>query len=170
MTPADTLQSKPLRASPEPYFDLSTIDMGAMMLSRADLERWIPHRGVMMFLDGVIWYDPGFSRAVAVKHVTENEFWIDGHFPGRPMMPGVVMVEAGAQLASFLTRGRRGDDRLIGFTRIENAVFRGQVTPGCDLHLIVQEVQYKPRRFISDVQGWVGDRFIFESRIVGMTL
>ena len=140
------------------------------MLSRSDLEQRLPHRGVMMFLDGVIRHNEGFSQAVALKRVRHDDFWVEGHFPGRPMMPGVVMVEAGAQLASYLTCVRRNDSRIVAFTRIENAVFRGQVTPGSDLLILAREVKFHPRRFISDVQGWVDDRFIFEARIVGMTI
>ena len=95
---------------------------------------------------------------------------MSGHFPGRPILPGVLMVEAGAQLASFLFHGRRNDDSIAGFTRIENAVFRGQVTPGHDLILLAREVKYQPKRFISDIQGVVDDRLVFESRITGMVL
>jgi len=170
MSTADTVQSRPLRTGPEPFVDVSSIDLGSMMLSREALMERLPHRGLMLFLDGVIWHDPEFRRGVALKRVQDDDFWVEGHFPGRPMMPGVVMVEAGAQLASFLTQARRDDNRLVAFVRIENAVFRGQVTPGDDLLLHAREVKFNPRRFVSDVQGWVGDRFIFEARIAGMTI
>ena len=170
MTSVNAVQTRPLRPGPEPLIDLSKIDMAARALTKADLERWIPHRGSMALLDSVIWHDPMFSQGVAIKHVSADEFWVGGHFPGRPMMPGVLMIEAGAQLASFLFRGRRQDDALAGFTRIENAVFRGQVHPDQDLLLLAKEVKYQPRRFISDLQGFVGDRLAFEARIVGMVL
>ena len=140
------------------------------MLSRADLEKWIPHRFEMALLDGVIWHDPGFHKGVAIKHVTDSEFWAAGHFPGRPMMPGVLMIEAGAQLASLLFHSRCDREGIAGFTRIQNAIFRGKVLPGQDLILVASEVKYSPRRFISDIQGVVEDKVVFEACITGMVL
>lgn len=170
MSTADVVQPSPLRDAPKPLVDLSRIDLGERMLSRCDLDHWIPHRGAMALLDAVIWHDSGFSQGVAIKHVQLDEFWSQGHFPGRPMMPGVLMIEAGAQLASLLFRGRRNDDSIAGFTRIDNAVFRGQVLPGQDLILLAREVKYQPKRFISDIQGLTGDKLAFEARITGMVI
>jgi len=151
-------------------FDLEGIDLTQTALSRADLENWNPHRGDIVMLDRIIWHDERFSHAVGVKHVREDEFWVSGHFPGRPLMPGVLMVEGGAQLASYLFYARRGEPCLVGFTRIDNTAFRGQVRPGDDLLLLAQEVKYRPRRFISDVQGVVDGKLVFESRITGMVI
>ncbi len=151
-------------------FDLDGIDLTQTALSRADLEKWNPHRGDIVMLDRVIWHQKTFQRAVGVKHVREDEFWVQGHFPGRPMMPGVLMVEGGAQLASYLFYARRGEPCIVGFTRIDDTVFRGQVRPGDDLLFLAQAVKYRPRRFISDVQGVVDGKLVFESRITGMVL
>lgn len=171
MTSADALQTQqPLRAAPTPIIDLASVDLGAMAMTRADLESWLPHRGVMALLDGVIWHSETFSRSVAIKRVRQEEFWTRGHFPGQPMMPGVLMVEAGAQLASVMFRGRSGSDRIVVFTRIENAVFRGQVHPGQDLLILGREVRYQPRRFISDIQGVVEGKVTFDARITGMVI
>ncbi len=170
MSSADALQTRPIRSAPKLIVDLSKVDLSGRMLSREDLEKWIPHRDKMALLDEVVWYRPDFSQGVALKRVRNDEFWVPGHFPDRPILPGVLMVEAGAQLASFLFHGRRNDDCLAGFTRIENAVFRGQVVPGQDLHLLAREVKYQPRRFVSDIQGVVDDRLVFEARITGMVL
>jgi len=170
MSTADTAQSMKIRPAITPIVDLSGIDLNERMLTRKDLERWIPHRGVMSMLDGVVWHDPGFSQGVAIKKVRDDEFWHDGHFPGRPMLPGVIMIEAGAQLASLLFHSRSSEKGIAGFTRIENAAFRGQVLPGQDLILLAREVKYRPRRFISDIQGMVGDKFAFDARITGMVI
>ena len=155
---------------PKLIVDLEGIDLGGKVLSRTDLERWNPHRGPFVQLDGVVWTLPDFSQGVGVKHVRDDEFWVAGHFPGRPMMPGVLMVEAGAQLASYLYYSRIGAPCIAGFTRIENTVFRGKVVPGDDLYLLCREVKYRPRLFISDVQGIVEGRLVFESRITGMVM
>lgn len=155
---------------PKLILDLEGIDLGAKVLTRTDLEKWNPHRGPFVQLDGVVWHSPNYSKGIGVKHVRDDEFWVEGHFPGRPMLPGVLMVESGAQMSSFMFYSRLGKPCLAGFIRIENTVFRGQVVPGDDLYLLCLEVKYHPRRFISDVQGIVDGRVVFESRITGMVV
>jgi 3-hydroxyacyl-[acyl-carrier-protein] dehydratase len=158
------------RATRPLLFDLSEIDLGAVAVDRAGLERCNPHRGPIVQLDGVVWHAPDFTRGVAVKRVRDDEFWVSGHFPTAPVMPGVLMIEAGAQLSSFLFYSRRGEPCIAGFTRIDNTVFRGVVRPGDTLYLLSNQVKWSERRFISDLQGLVDDRIVFESRITGMVL
>ena len=103
------------------------------------------------------------------KDVTENEFWIRGHIPGRPLMPGVIMIEAAAQLASFFVKIlRTDDDRFIGFGGIEDTKFRGTVSPGCRLYIVEKLLENRPRRFKSAVQGYVNGQMVFETTIIGM--
>ncbi|TVQ30617.1 MAG: hypothetical protein EA376_12215 [Phycisphaeraceae bacterium] len=156
--------------TPQFLIDLETLDLQKKILTREDLERWNPHRGPIAQLDGVIWHSEGYDAGVAVKHVRDDEFWVEGHFPDRALMPGILMVEAGAQLISFLFYSRRGEPCIAGFTRIDNTVFRAPVVPGDNLYLICREVKYSPRRFISDVQGVVNGKLVFESRVTGMVL
>lgn len=171
MSQAETVQHRqPVRAPAELFVDPDSIDFSRRMVPRAELERWIPHRGHMAQLDGIVWHSDDFTLGVAVKPVREDEFWTEGHFPGRPLLPGVLMIEAGAQLASFLFYIRQTQRCIVGFTRIDNTVFRGQVRPGDDLVLLAREVKYSPRRIVNDVQGVVNRRLVFESRITGMVL
>lgn len=154
----------------EPLFDLDSVDLSGLALSREDLEKWNPHRGDIVQLDGVVWHAPTFTRAVGIKRVRNDEFWVSGHFPGHPVMPGVLMIEAGAQLASYLFYARRGEPCIAGFTRIEETVFRNPVLPGQTLHILCEEVRYRPRRFISEIQGIVDGKVAFYSKITGMVL
>lgn len=151
-------------------FDLDGIDLSGRTLSKQDLERWNPHRGEMALLDWIVWENEAHTQGIALKHVRPDEFWVPGHFPDRPMFPGVLMIEAGAQLACYLYNVRQTDPGMVAFLRIENAVFRASVEPGDDLYLLCQEIKVSRRRFISDVQGLVGNRVTFEARISGMTL
>jgi 3-hydroxyacyl-[acyl-carrier-protein] dehydratase len=159
-----------LRQGIKPLLDLSRIDLTQRRFDRAAIERLNPHRGEMSLLDDVIWATPDFKQGVGIKHVRSDEFWVPGHFPGKPMMPGVLQVEVAAQLACFLYNIRRPEPKVVAFLRIDNMSFRSMVQPGDDLLILCSEVKLGRRRFISDVQGMVGDRVAFDGRISGMQL
>jgi 3-hydroxyacyl-[acyl-carrier-protein] dehydratase len=150
--------------------DLPSLDLGKRMYTRDDIAKYNPHRGNMALIDSIVWETPDHKQGVAVKHVRDDEFWVQGHFPDKAMMPGVMMIEAGAQLACFLYNIRRPDPKIVAFLRIETASFRSMVVPGDDLYLLCCEVKFGRRHFISDIQGVVGDRIAFDARITGMSL
>lgn len=152
----------------EPLFDLALIDLTARMLDRDQIARYNPHRGLMALLDAIIWHDEAASRGVAIMQVRGDEFWCDGHIPGQPLMPGVLMIEAAAQLSSVLYYKRSRMTWFAGFTRIEDVSFRGQVKPGDTMYLLANEVKYNIKRFITQVQGIVRNQIVFEGRLTGM--
>jgi 3-hydroxyacyl-[acyl-carrier-protein] dehydratase len=103
----------------------------------------LPHRYPMLLVDRVESLDPE-TGIVAIKAVTINEGFFQGHFPGRPIMPGVLIVEALAQAAGILaveSLGLAGTGKLVYFMAIEGAKFRTPVEPGCLLRLEVEFVQ-----------------------------
>ncbi len=103
----------------------------------------LPHRFPMLLVDRVESLEIDRS-IVAVKAVTMNEHFFQGHFPGRPIMPGVLIVEALAQAAGVLavqSLGLAGSGKLVYFMAIEGAKFRAPVEPGCLLKLEVEFVQ-----------------------------
>lgn len=152
----------------EPILDLSKIDPSAVWLDRAAIARFNPHRGHMALLDAIAWHNEELSEGAAVVHVRPDAFWTSGHIPGNPIMPGVLMIESGAQLASFLYYKRSGQNCFAGFTRIEEVAFRGQVVPGDTLLLLCKEVKYSVKRFITQIQGLVRGQIVFEGVITGM--
>jgi 3-hydroxyacyl-[acyl-carrier-protein] dehydratase len=106
----------------------------------------LPHRYPLLLVDRVESLDPD-SGIVAIKAVTINEQFFQGHFPGRPIMPGVLIVEALAQAAGVLaveSLGLAGTGKLVYFMAIEGAKFRAPVEPGVLLRLEVQFVQKRP--------------------------
>ncbi|MFM2099060.1 MAG: 3-hydroxyacyl-ACP dehydratase FabZ [Pseudomonadota bacterium] len=103
----------------------------------------LPHRYPMLLVDRVIELVPDQSIH-AIKAVSMNEQYFQGHFPGRPIMPGVLIVEALAQAAGILaveSFGLAGSGKLVYFMAIEGAKFRAPVEPGCLLNLEVEFVQ-----------------------------
>jgi len=155
-------------------FDLAPIDLSGVVCDRTGLEAINPHRADMALLDAVVWRSECGTMGLGVKHIRGDEFWVPGHFPGRPMFPGVLMIETGAQLACYMFNVRKNEPTLAAFLRIENASFRSQVAPGDTLYVLIREVKYQKRRFISDIQGVVPTdgsfRIAFDSRISGMSL
>jgi 3-hydroxyacyl-[acyl-carrier-protein] dehydratase len=110
------------------------------MLNVQDIERLIPHRFPFLLVDRVVEMEPG-KRIVAVKNVTANEWFFQGHFPGFPIMPGVLIVEALAQAGAVLLLS---DESVRGqiplFAGIEKCRFRQQVVPGDTLTLEMEVI------------------------------
>lgn len=154
----------------QPLFDIDDIDLDGVAVSAEEVGRLNPQTGDMRHLDHVIWGDWTLGRAVGVKQVRDDEFWVPHHIPGRPLMPGVLMIEAAAQLCSVLYRKKTGENRFLGFTRCDETIFRGQVEPGDRLLLLSEELDFRARRFISRTQGIVDGRYVFESKITGMVI
>ena len=107
----------------------------------------LPHRYPLLLVDRVLELVPD-ERIRAVKAVSFNEQFFQGHFPGAPIMPGVLQIEALAQAAGILaieTLGLQDSGQLVYFMAIENAKFRNPVTPGCLLDLEASFVQKRAR-------------------------
>jgi len=113
-------------------------------LNIGDLMELLPHRYPMLLLDRVVEIVRA-KRIVALKNVTVNEPFFVGHFPGYPIMPGVLIVEAMAQAGAALlfTEHKKRDDKLLLFTGIERARFRRPVTPGDQLRIEVEVLAYR---------------------------
>ena len=121
----------------------------------------LPHRYPMLLVDRVAELLPD-ERIRAIKAVSFNESFFQGHFPGRPIMPGVLQIEALAQAAGILaveTLGLAGSGKLVYFMAIESAKFRAPVEPGCLLTLEASFVQRRARvckfRGVASVDGTV---------------
>jgi 3-hydroxyacyl-[acyl-carrier-protein] dehydratase len=153
-------------------FDLSQIDLNAKpVFNKEAISKVNPQRFEMQQLDGILWYNKEKFLVLGYKDVTEDEFWVRGHIPGRPLMPGVIMVEAAAQLLSFFVKQVYQEEGFIGFAGIDSTKFRSAVTPGQRLHLLGQIKKFKKgRKYNCDVQGIVDDKIVFETSVSGMSI
>lgn len=153
-----------------PLFKWDEIDRSQVAVTPERVQEMNPQSGPMRQLDHVIWTSDTANELLGVKNVREDEFWVPHHIPGRPLLPGVLMIEAGAQLSSILFQLQRGSSDFLGFTRCDNVTFRHQVVPGDSLYLLCQCVKLNPRRMICNTQGWVEQDLAFEAQITGMVV
>ena len=106
----------------------------------------LPHRYPFLLIDRVVEFEQA-RRLVAIKNVTINEPFFQGHFPGYPIMPGVLVVEAMAQAGGIMLMHELPDraEKLVMFTGIERAKFRRPVTPGDQLRIEIEVLSFRPR-------------------------
>ena len=154
---------------PSTLFDISAVDYDKVIVSQEQLREVNPQRGDMEHLNGIHWFDHE-GHVVGFKDVRDDEFWVAGHIPGRPLLPGVLMIEAAAQLSSFYVRAVLKWDGFIGFGGVENCKFRQPVVPGCRLHLLAHHIGTRHRRFTSKIQGMVAGQLVFEATIIGASM
>ena len=154
----------------EPLIDISTINLSSVVISPDEVGEINPQAGDMRQLDYVSYVNEDNTIAAGVKKVKKDEFWISGHIPGRPIYPGVLMIEAAAQLSSILYHLNADVTHFMGFTRCDNCSFRDQVLPGDTLAIVSIIRKFQRRRFVCDAQGFVEGNFIFEAKITGMMM
>ncbi len=133
------LVTEPVTEAPAAPAPKSTMDINEIMAI-------LPHRYPFLLIDRVVEMEPR-QRIVALKNVTINEPFFIGHFPGYPIMPGVLMVEAIAQTggALLLTEIPDRDEKLMVFTGIDEAKFKRPVTPGDQLRIEVKVINWRTR-------------------------
>jgi 3-hydroxyacyl-[acyl-carrier-protein] dehydratase len=155
---------------PQFLYDLSNIDLNRVLYGKDVIREMIPHRGEIEQLDAIVYANEPLGRIIGYKDVRHDEFWVTGHIPGRPLLPGVLMLEAGAQLASFYMRHEMGWQGFIGFSGVDDARFRQAVVPGDRLHLVLQKIWIRHGRFCCKVQGLVKGILAFEAQIIGVRM
>ena len=153
---------------PQYLFDITGIDLNRVVFDQEAIRACNPQRGDMEMLNGIVHARPENGEIIGYKDVQDNEFWVAGHIPGRPLLPGVLMVEAGAQLASFYTRKFLELKGFIGFGGVDHVKFRGQVLPGSRLYIVGKKLWYRHHRICCDVQGLVDGSLVFEAQITGV--
>lgn len=137
-----------------------------------EIRRWNRQRFEMEQLTAIVHEDQSRGLCVGYKDLTSEEFWVRGHFPHVPLMPGVVMCEAAAQLSSYYTQKHNLlDAKVVGFGGLEEVRFRGPVVPGDRLVIAVERVRVRPRAMIvCRFQGLVRESIVVDGIIKGVPL
>ena len=153
-------------------YSLDLIDFDKPLYSLDEIRQWNPQRDEMEQLTAILYVDQEHHGLIGYKEVSDQEFWVRGHMPGYPLMPGVIMCEASAQLASFYSRKYDilGGD-FVGFGGVDHVRFRGSVYPGDRLVIMAKLARCRRGKLAEfDFQGYVGDRLVYDGRLIGVPL
>ena len=136
-------------------------------LNKEQIRKLLPHREPMLLIDELINIKKLFS-ATALMHVKKNSFYVQGHFPNQPVMPGVLIVEAFGQAAAALTAAgidkSEYDNKLVFLMSVEKARFRNPVIPDCTLELNIEAVRSHGR-----VWKYKGEAFVEGKKMADAT-
>ena len=134
-----------------------------MKLNKKEIENLLPHREPMLLIDELINIVP-LKSATAIMNVKKDGFYVQGHFPGQPVMPGVLIVEAFGQAAAALTAHgidkETYDNKLVYLMSVEKARFRSPVLPDCKLELKIEAIRSHGR-----VWKYKGDAFVGKKKV-----
>ncbi|HOJ70776.1 MAG TPA: 3-hydroxyacyl-ACP dehydratase FabZ [Syntrophorhabdaceae bacterium] len=138
------------------------------MIDINEIMRLLPHTYPFLLVDKIIEFVHA-KKIVGIKNVTYNEPFFQGHFPGRPIMPGVLIVEAMAQTGGVLAFKSFPDLKgSVFFIGIDNARFRKPVVPGDQLKLSVEVIRHKKELWVFSGEAYVEDEKVAEARIMAM--
>ena len=157
---------------PPLILDPSALDLTQVVADQEAIRRVNPQRYEMEQLTAIVLLDREQEVVAGYKDVRPDEFWVRGHLPDYPLLPGVLICEAAAQLCSYYCKKLgvlQGD--FIGFGGMENVRFRSPVKPGDRLVLIGKAVKMNRRQTIFTVQAFVGATMVFQGDVivVGLT-
>jgi len=156
---------------PEAIIDYTEMDFNRIVAGPEEIRKLNPQRFEMEHLDGIVHLDTENHIVVGYKDVRNDEFWVRGHMPGYPILPGVIMCECAAQLCSFYVchLGMNNGD-FVGFFGLENTRFRSVVKPGDRLVLLGKPIKLHRRQTIFNVQGFVDKTMAFHCDVIGVPL
>ncbi|MCK5943203.1 MAG: hypothetical protein KAI24_14580 [Planctomycetes bacterium] len=157
----------------QPIVDLETLDLSTHVVPDEELRRCLPQRDTFQLLDGIVHLDRENNVAVGYKDWDEKPWWADAHVPGRPLFPGVLMIEGGAQIATFLVKQQKewATDQMIGLAGIDGVRVRGQVTPPARVYFVSSIEKISGRRLARmNAQVFCNGSMVMEMQVMGAML
>lgn len=155
---------------PPVILDPTGLDFDRPIARRAEIERVLPQRHEFQLLDAVVMIDQERMLFAGYRDILADDWWARGHIPGRPLYPGVLMIETAAQLSAYVHHAVRGTADFMGFAGVDEVKYRGTVQPPCRFVVVGRARDIRPRRLITEVQGFVNGTMVFEAVIVGMVV
>jgi beta-hydroxyacyl-ACP dehydratase FabZ len=136
------------------------------VLQANEILKILPHRYPFMLVDRIIEQDTENGRIVGLKNLTFNELFFQGHFPGNPVMPGVLQLEAMAQVAGVMLNSREGNEGKTAYFMSMNKVkFRRMVIPGDQLRIEIEVTRMRSRMATVQGKAYVGDELASEAQL-----
>ena len=159
--------------SKELLLDHSEIDLDRVVADLDEIRRHNPQRFEMEQLTAIVFDDYDRKVCAGYKDITENEFWVRGHMPGMPLMPGVLICETAAQMCSYYTHKHRllGDSKIVGLGGLEDVRFRDPVRVGDRLVVVCKMLKVRPGSIIvCRFQAFVRQVMVADGKIKGIAL
>ena len=152
--------------------DPTQLDLSRVIADMAEIRTLLPQRHAMEQLTAIVHEDLQRHLCVGYRDITDQEFWVTGHMPGLPIMPGVIMCEAAAQVLSFyVQRHKLSGVELVGFGGLDKVKFRGIVRPGDRLVVAIEVIKFRRGRMVQcRFQEWVGKTLVCEGELTGIAL
>ncbi len=152
--------------------DPADVDFANPIADIEEIRKYNPQRFEMEQLTAIVYLDDERHICAGYKDITDKEVWVRGHMPNMPLMPGVFMCEAAAQMCSYVTQ--KLDllgAQMVGFGGMEDVRFRGPVVPGDRLLIACEKLRVRRHRMIiCRFQGTVGDNIVVDGKIKGIPL
>jgi 3-hydroxyacyl-[acyl-carrier-protein] dehydratase len=149
----------------------STIDTSKVLYDLEGIRRGNPQRFEMEQLTAIVHLDTDAGLIIGYKDVGYDEFWVRGHMPDYPLMPGVLICEAAAQLCAFYCHViNLAEGGFLGFGGMEDVRFRGKVKPGDRLIMLGKPLRLHRRQTMFETQGFVDGNMVYHGRIIGVPL
>ncbi|WP_010588356.1 3-hydroxyacyl-ACP dehydratase FabZ family protein [Schlesneria paludicola] len=157
---------------PQLIYEFDRVDFDRPVFTIEEIREINPQRFEMEQLTAIVYVDREGNGLIGYKDITPNEFWVRGHMPEFPLMPGVVLCECAAQLAGFYARKYElleGD--FLGFGGMDEVRFRSPVFVGDRLLIMARLSKLRPgRRAEFDFQGFVKEKMVFSGKMIGVPI
>ena len=157
---------------PQLLVDLAELDLNKDVLTEAELRAMLPHAHEFRLIDAVSHLDLETGIVVGYKKWDANPWWPRGHIPGRPLMPGVLMAEGAAQVATVLMKKREGWglDKFIGLGGLDNVRFRGTVAPPATIYFVSKVGNSSTRIAMYPAQCFSAGKLVMDMELLGVLL
>lgn len=155
-----------------PLVDLASLNLTEDVMSEEELRSLIIHDYEFRLIDGVCHLDLEEGVVVGYKDWDENAWWARGHVPGRPILPGILMIEGAAQVATILMKHTQPawEGKFVGMTGIDRARFRRVVTPPVRVHYVAKVGVHSTRIAKYPCECYAGTELAFDMLLLGMPI
>jgi 3-hydroxyacyl-[acyl-carrier-protein] dehydratase len=154
---------------PQLILDPRELDLSRVLADVNQIQAVNPHRFEMLQLSAIVLLDPARRLIAGYKDISPDEFWVRGHMPGYPLMPGVIMCEAAAQLTSYYYMTQSGaTNEFIALAGLDKVRCRGRVKPGDRFVMVGYVSRLSRRSSVCAVQGFIDNDMVFECEILGI--